>query len=118
MTLLSILASDAIALPLSPAFPVGELKYIMDNSQAKVLIATEKYATKAHDILKAGLEREPILEVMEKITTGASSLDQINLQDIVQESRGGMMLYTSGTTNRPVRAPHPSSAGYSHIDTY
>ncbi|KAE8402552.1 hypothetical protein BDV37DRAFT_252503 [Aspergillus pseudonomiae] len=110
VTLLSILASDAIALPLSPAFPVGELKYIMDNSQAKVLIATEKYATKAHDILKAGLEREPILEVMEKITTGASSLDQINLQDIVQESRGGMMLYTSGTTNRPKGVLIPQSA--------
>ncbi|KAE8355677.1 hypothetical protein BDV28DRAFT_26900 [Aspergillus coremiiformis] len=101
VTLLSVLASDAIALPLSPAFPVGELKYIMDNSQAKVLVATEKYAAKAHDILKAGLERQPILDVKEKIKTGASSSDPVNLQDIGQKSRGGMMLYTSGTTNRP-----------------
>lgn len=118
VTLLSILAIDAIALPLSPAFPVGELKYIMDNSQAKVLVATEKYAAKAHDILKAGLEREPILEVKEKIKTGANSSDQVSLQDIVQESRGGMMLYTSGTTNRPVRIPYPGNVGRTHIDTY
>ncbi|BAE66196.1 unnamed protein product [Aspergillus oryzae RIB40] len=110
VTLLSILAIDAIALPLSPAFPVGELKYIMDNSQAKVLVATEKYAAKAHDILKAGLEREPILEVKEKIKTGANSSDQVSLQDIVQESRGGMMLYTSGTTNRPKGVLIPQSA--------
>ncbi|OGM40614.1 AMP-binding enzyme [Aspergillus bombycis] len=110
VTLLSILASDAIALPLSPAFPVGELKYILDNSHAKVLVATEKYASKAHDILKAGLEREPILEVKEKIKTGASSLAQVNLQDIVRESRGGMMLYTSGTTNRPKGVLIPQSA--------
>lgn len=118
MTLLSILASDAIALPLSPAFPVGELKYIMDNSQAKVLVATGKYAAKAQDILKAGLEREPILEVKEKIKTGASISDQVSLQDIVQESRGGMMLYTSGTTNRPVRIPNPGNAEHAHINTH
>ncbi|KAE8375283.1 hypothetical protein BDV26DRAFT_283613 [Aspergillus bertholletiae] len=110
VTLLSILANDAIALPLSPAFPVSELKYIMDNSQAKVLVATEKYAAKAHDILKAGLEREPILEVKEKIKTGATSSEQVSLQDIVQESRGGMMLYTSGTTNRPKGVLIPQSA--------
>jgi acyl-CoA synthetase (AMP-forming)/AMP-acid ligase II len=105
VTLLSILASDAIALPLSPAFPVGELKYIIDNSQAKVLVATEKYAAKAHDVLKAGLEREPTLDIKEKIKTGANSSGLVSLQDIEQKSRGGMMLYTSGTTNRPVGNP-------------
>lgn len=106
MTLLSILASDAIALPLSPAFPVGELKYIMDNSQAKVLLATEKYANKAQDVLNAGLDREPILDVKKKIEVGATSLgsSSVTLEDVTgQQPRGGMMLYTSGTTNRPVR---------------
>ncbi|PWY77054.1 acetyl-CoA synthetase-like protein [Aspergillus heteromorphus CBS 117.55] len=110
VTLLSILASDAIALPLSPAFPIGELKYIMDNSQAKVLVATEKYAGKAQDLLKAGLEREPVFDVKEKIKVGASNSGSVSLEDLTKTSRGGMMLYTSGTTNRPKGVLIPQSA--------
>ncbi|PWY78074.1 putative AMP-binding enzyme [Aspergillus sclerotioniger CBS 115572] len=110
VTLLSILASDAIALPLSPAFPIGELKYIMDNSQAKVLVATEKYAGKAQDLLKAGLDRVPVLDVKDKIKVGAHNSGSVSLEDLNAKSRGGMMLYTSGTTNRPKGVLIPQSA--------
>lgn len=102
MTLLSILASDAIALPLSPAFPISELKYVMDNSQAKALVATAKYAGKAHDVMKAGLDRVPVLDIRDKIMTGTSALSDVAFEELKKQSRGGMMLYTSGTTNRPV----------------
>ncbi|PYI05647.1 AMP-binding enzyme [Aspergillus sclerotiicarbonarius CBS 121057] len=110
VTLLSILASDAIALPLSPAFPIGELKYIMDNSQAKVLVATEKYAEKAQDLLKADLDRAPVLDVKDKIKVGAHNSGSVSLEDLNAKSRGGMMLYTSGTTNRPKGVLIPQSA--------
>ncbi|THD00076.1 hypothetical protein EYZ11_000401 [Aspergillus tanneri] len=107
--LLSILANDAIALPLSPAFPIGELKYIMDNSQAKVLVATEKHADKAQSIVKAGLNRVPILDVWEKIKVGETNSPPVLLEDHNQKSRGGMILYTSGTTNRPKGVLIPQS---------
>lgn len=100
--LFSILASNAIALPLSPAFPTGELQYILNNSQAKALLATEKYAEKATQVLQAGLERSPVFDVREKIRVGATSNQPVKLDDLKQPSSGGMMLYTSGTTNRPV----------------
>lgn len=100
VTLLAILASDAIALPLSPSFPVGELQYIMDNSQAKVLLATEKYADKASQVLKAGLEFDPLFDVRRKIEVGAVA-EFVQL-DSREQTSSGMMLYTSGTTNRPV----------------
>ncbi|KAL4892867.1 putative AMP-binding enzyme [Aspergillus ambiguus] len=109
VTMLSILASNAIALPLSPAFPISELKYVMDNSQAKALVATEKYASKAQDILKAGLDREPVLDIRQKIRVGASRSDEVTFEDL-REARGGMMLYTSGTTNRPKGVLIPQSA--------
>jgi acyl-CoA synthetase (AMP-forming)/AMP-acid ligase II len=102
VTLLAIFASDAIALPLSPSFPTRELKYILDNSQAKVLLATEKYAGKAMDILHQGLEREPLFNIRNKLMEGAAR-ESVTLEEL-KKPAGGMMLYTSGTTNRPVRS--------------
>jgi acyl-CoA synthetase (AMP-forming)/AMP-acid ligase II len=100
VTLLAIFASDAIALPLSPSFPSGELKYILNNSQAKVLLTTEKYADKAMEVLRQGLDREPLFNVRQKLMEGAAR-QNVTLEEVMKPS-GGMMLYTSGTTNRPV----------------
>lgn len=107
--LLSILASDAIALPLSPSFPALELKYILENSQAKMLLATERYASKAEELVsQTGLSLDPIVDIRPKIVSNdASSEQQQRHQDTeMRESKGGLMLYTSGTTNRPV-STHP-----------
>jgi acyl-coenzyme A synthetase/AMP-(fatty) acid ligase len=100
--LLSILASDAIAVPLSTGFPIHELKYIMNNSQAGMLVATERYADMAGKIVEGELNRQPILDMRGKIRTGNSGVGAVELEGLDGGS-GGMMLYTSGTTNRPVR---------------
>lgn len=114
VTLLAIFASNAIALPLSPAFPVGELQYILDNAQAKVLLSTEKYADKAGQILSSGLKQEPIFDILRKIQKGAGT-ESVKLDSSSSShSSGGMMLYTSGTTNRPVRTTLPGILKYTH----
>lgn len=100
--LLTIFASDAIALPLSPSFPVNEWQYILDNSQAKVLLATEKYAEKADQLLQAGLKYGPVFDLRSKIVAGATSNEAVQLEDMKKAPSSGLMLYTSGTTNRPV----------------
>ncbi|OAX77512.1 hypothetical protein ACJ72_08188 [Emergomyces africanus] len=109
VTLLSILASDGIALPLSPSFPAGELRYVLDNSQVGLFLATEKYSTKARELVEAGLGSVPLLRIFDKIVTGADPVAQLHFQDAAN-LRGGMMLYTSGTTNRPKGALLPQSA--------
>jgi acyl-coenzyme A synthetase/AMP-(fatty) acid ligase len=103
--LLAIFGCDAIALPLSPTFPTGELQYILDNSEAKVLLATEKYANKAQDILQAGLQHDPLFDIRQKFVVGGSGSETVSLMDSsnsLERPAGGMMLYTSGTTARPV----------------
>ena len=103
VTFLSILAHDAIALPLSPGFPAHELRYIVENSQAKIFLSTTNFQDKANKVLAEGLEHKPILKVCEKIEASAESAEKIKLEAMT-ENRGGFMLYTSGTTNRPVRS--------------
>ncbi|KAF2877140.1 hypothetical protein BDV95DRAFT_558552 [Massariosphaeria phaeospora] len=99
VTLLSILAAHAIAVPLSPTFPAHELRYILDQSGSLMLLSSEKFQDKADDVLKEGMETAPINYKQEKIMLGKTD-DGVTLEDPTSD-KGGMMLYTSGTTNRP-----------------
>lgn len=101
MTLLSVLGSNAIAVPLSPAFPAGELRYILDQSGALMLLSSAKFASKAEEVLKEGLEHKPIDVKVDKALEGSTVVESPKLEEM-PEDRGGMMLYTSGTTARPV----------------
>ncbi|CAI6336059.1 unnamed protein product [Periconia digitata] len=99
VTLLSILASHAIAVPLCTTFPAHELRYIIDQSESLMLLSSEKFQSKADDILKEGLQTSPINYKQQKIMMGKTD-DYVTLEPPISE-KGGMMLYTSGTTNRP-----------------
>lgn len=99
--LFSILAADSIAVPLSPAFPVAELKYILNHSEASTLLATERYTDKARALVEDGLDSGLVVDIRPKIAQGSSHSKSITLNKS-QSPRGGLMLYTSGTTNRPV----------------
>lgn len=102
MTLLSILGTHAIALPLSPAFPAHELQYIMDHSEASLLLSSKRFERKALEVMKQSLEKTPKHVKLEK-RMGGATYEKITL-DGPTDGLGGMMLYTSGTTNRPVSA--------------
>lgn len=102
VTFLSILAHDAIALPLAHSHPSSEIRYILENSGTGLFLSTSKFEDKARDVLKEGLEKKPQLEILTKIETGATSAENVKFEDKTLEN-GGFMLYTSGTTSRPVR---------------
>ena len=100
MTLLSCLAAHSIALPLSPAFPAHELQYILDHSEAALLLSSAKFEKKAEEVLKQKLENAPKYVKLEKKSDGRPHTS-VKLEG-PENGDGGMMLYTSGTTNRPV----------------
>ncbi|KAI9051926.1 hypothetical protein LZ554_004182 [Drepanopeziza brunnea f. sp. 'monogermtubi'] len=99
VTLLSIMGAHSIALPLSPAFPANELQYILDQSQASMLLSSRKFEAKAAELLTQELEAKPKHVKLEK-KMGGAEISEVALEGPA-EGEGGMMLYTSGTTNRP-----------------
>ncbi|KAK0252650.1 hypothetical protein B0A54_13808 [Friedmanniomyces endolithicus] len=101
VTLLSCLASNAIAVPLAPSFPASELRYILNHSEALALLYSAKFSKLAQEVVKEGLNRAPVQLALEKITEGAAGDAPITLSGDTHHAEGGMMLYTSGTTARP-----------------
>ncbi|EMC94734.1 hypothetical protein BAUCODRAFT_578721 [Baudoinia panamericana UAMH 10762] len=101
VTLLSCLASNAIAVPLAPSFPPSELRYILNHSEALALLSSTKFSKLAQDVLKEGLDTTPVSVDLEKITAGAPDTTPVMLTGESYAAEGGMMLYTSGTTARP-----------------
>lgn len=100
MTLLAVLAARAIALPLSAGFPAPELRYILNQSEAGLLVSSAKFAHKAGEVLEEGLDARPAYLRLEKHAGGAAH-ERVVVGD-EDAGRAAMMLYTSGTTNRPV----------------
>jgi acyl-CoA synthetase (AMP-forming)/AMP-acid ligase II len=103
VTLLAILAAKSIAVPLSPAFPAPELQYILNHSEALMLLSSAKFSSKAEDVLRTELDVQPTYLQLNKFQ-GGGVLEKVTL-DKTGPGSAGMMLYTSGTTNRPVRLP-------------
>lgn len=104
MTLLAVLAARSIAVPLSPAFPASELEYILNHSEASLLVSSTKFASKAQQVLATALVSKPTHVELPKHLEGGPP-DEVALEGS-DPGAAGMMLYTSGTTSRPVRLQH------------
>jgi acyl-coenzyme A synthetase/AMP-(fatty) acid ligase len=72
----------------------------MDQSQASMLLSSKKFESKAEEVLKLDLEGKPKYIRLEK-KLGGDAEGKVTLEGS-SDGKGGMMLYTSGTTNRPV----------------
>ncbi|SPO02278.1 related to malonyl CoA synthetase [Cephalotrichum gorgonifer] len=107
VTLLAILAARAIALPLSAGFPAAELQYILNQSEASLLVSSAKFASKANEVLATDLSSKPAVLHLEKLL-GGSPHEQVLLEG-EDAGQAAMMLYTSGTTNRPKGVLLPQS---------
>lgn len=105
MTLLSILGSDAIAVPLAPAFPTIELRHVLNDCSASVLLSSSALLSRANEVLREGIDAKPVVETFEMKRKEPIKVDDAHtpvLKDRVKDSSGALMLYTSGTTSKPV----------------
>ncbi|CAN8101058.1 unnamed protein product [Discula destructiva] len=113
VTWLAILAAKAIAVPLSPAFPAPELQYILGHSEALLLLSSARFTTKAQETLALPLVSPPKHVELPKHLGGAAfspiTFDGQEQPAADAASTLGMMLYTSGTTNRPKGVLLPES---------
>ncbi len=104
VALLSIIASGAIAVPLAPTFPTTELQTILNDCSASMLLSSEYYHKKASEIVQVGVKKPPVLERL-RLSTNPIGSSPTNMP-ILEAGHGidtsGLMLYTSGTTGRPV----------------
>lgn len=103
------MGSNAIAVPLAPSFPASELRYQLNHSEALALLHSEKFEKVASEVLREGMETQTVRVGMAKIAEHeALPEEQVILSSSAAE-KGGMMLYTSGTTARPKGVLLPQS---------
>ncbi|RKF53835.1 Acyl-CoA synthetase family member 3, mitochondrial [Golovinomyces cichoracearum] len=107
VTLLSILGAHSIALPLSSNFPVSEIQYILSQSQSTIFLASSKFKSKAQKVIDSYEDKKLRFVQIEKKMEGSLN-GKIVLEDPLH-TKGGMILYTSGTTNRPKGVLLPQS---------
>jgi malonyl-CoA/methylmalonyl-CoA synthetase len=104
--LLSVFACNAIAVPLAPSFPIAELRHILNNSEAVVLLSSARYADQAQAVISYGIGTKICCYQLEscqmnELERSSDEVIEVKLAESSETNASGMMLFTSGTTARP-----------------
>jgi len=92
--LLGILKAGAAYVPLDPDYPSERLTYILDNSQAAVLVTTAQLAPRLPSLPQQLICLDDERELLSTYNRG-------NLQTSVQPDNLAYVIYTSGSTGKP-----------------
>lgn len=95
----------AVFLPLNPAYPAAELRYFLEDSGARLLIADAADQSKLDPVTDSLPEHQKTTYIFKPQESGQSWLEDYSARRDYRlpgdPDQTAMMLYTSGTTSRP-----------------
>ncbi len=93
----AIWRAGGIAVPLCTAHPKPELEYVIDNAQVTVVISHPQY----EDRLTQILADRPAIKLVDIRSLASLTPPASRNLPYIEPQRRAMIVYTSGTTNRP-----------------
>jgi malonyl-CoA/methylmalonyl-CoA synthetase len=90
--------AGGLAVPIGTALPDPEIEYVLDDASPTVVVADDAYAARMEPLARARGIR--LLHVDALVAEHEGRLPE------VEDSRGSLMVYTSGTTGRPKGVVH------------
>lgn len=100
ITIIAIWKSGAAYVPIDPFFPNEKIKYILENTKSKVLLANKIYSEKISE-----LEKEKNLITVyvddENLLNELASFSCSNVPNTSKSNNLAYVIYTSGTTGQP-----------------
>ena len=101
IALIGIWKSNNTAVPISPQHPIEELHYFITNSQAQILFYDDSNKIKAKELKSINTQLELIS--IEKATV---DFKEAKSENSPQLNDNALIIYTSGTTNKPKGVVH------------
>jgi len=96
----AIWRAGGIAVPLSPRHPIPEIEHVLDDSEAGMLIAGDRFDGRLRPLARARELPYRTLSPGREDVAGDVSEEESGLPSL-EPARRAMILYTSGTTGRP-----------------
>ena len=95
-TLWAIWIAGGVAVPLCITHPLPSLEYVLDDTQSSILVVSQEF-------------KEVVAPYLQKSTISVIVIEEINdhqfafpeLLPPIEKQRNALILYTSGTTNKP-----------------
>lgn len=95
--MLAVLKTGAAYVPLDLSYPLERVDYILEDTQAKIILTNEKHQDKLKHILLKGISVISIENKIDQIST----FDKTNIITANTSENLAYVIYTSGTTGRP-----------------
>lgn len=101
ISILAVLKAGGAYVPIDPSYPDERIKYILEDTDAKVILTNKIYRAKIKDIAKKDQQMQ-ILDIDNKIIQERLLMQvNTNIKTVTTSTNLAYVIYTSGTTGHP-----------------